>query len=139
MKKLLMKEVVALSKNKQRLTTPGGWYLRVPEVTKLDPTTMKVYSRFHQTRGMVNVRAEQEVLDTFNDIWKTAWVRYQTNSVRYWMKKYAQRFPSKIAKDGSLIGFRPEWIQDTYVPGMNVGKAGKQGLSRLLQQMADES
>lgn len=131
-----MPHVSALTKKKKRIKAKGGWFLRIPDIETFDSLTMKIYGRFHQSQGMTPVRAEKEVLDTFNEMWQVAWVRYQTNSLRYWMKRYAERFPLKVQEDGFLEDFRPEWIQDTYVPGMNSGKAGKKIMNDLLGKMA---
>ena len=139
MKKIKMKEMTAVANNKKRLKIPGGWDLRIPEIEKFDSMTQKIYGRYHQSRGMTQLRAEQEVLNTFNEMWRIQWIRYQTNSVRYWAKKYAQRFPQMVEQDGTLTGFRAGWVQDTYVPGMNPGKAGKVVMNNLLKKMKEES
>ena len=96
---------------------------------------MKVYGRYFQSTGMGPAEAQQEVMDKMNKVFHGAWLRYMTKSVRYWARKYATKFPDTIQKDGTLKGFAPAEIQNTFIPSSNVGRKGKTKMQELLRDM----
>lgn len=124
---------------RKRLKIPGGWKLNLPEATGFDPVTMKAYGRYFQTQGLSPIQAEAEVLKTMNKVFQGAWLRYIGTSVRYWARKYAAKFPANIQRDGTLKGFKPELLQNSYIPSKIVGRSGKVHVNKLLSEMNESA
>lgn len=123
MKLYTMPNMTTTMRNGTKLTIPGGWLARVPILMDLDEQTKVVYGKFYQSQGAVPSVAETKVLEAMNSVFTKNWVRYLAISVRYWARKYAQRYPHNVYSNGTLRGFRPELMQNTYIPQSRTGKS----------------
>lgn len=137
MKKIKMKTLFTTFGTKT-LRIPGGWKANIPYATSFDDKTMLSYGRFFQSQGCSSREATQEVLERMNNVFERAWIRYLGLSIRRWARKYATNWPGKIQRDGTLKGFDPEKLQNTYIPDTNVGRRGKLGANAALVEMANE-
>ena len=140
MKRLKMPELTAVLPGplKKTVIIPGGWEARIPVAEKFDTETMKAYGSFFQSQGWAKKRAREEVTERMQTVFEASWVRYLGTSVRYWARKYAKRYPRNLNEDGTLRGFRPELLQNTYIPKVNTGRRGKVYVSELFQKMNEE-
>lgn len=124
---------------KKPLRIPGGWLLRVPEISALDPTTQRAYeSFFKRSKGLTDAEAHAKVLKIFSDLLASSWYRMQVLAIKRWAKVYAGAYPEKVRENGELEGFAPEKLQSLYVPGSNYGKSGKTAARTLFREMANE-
>jgi hypothetical protein len=126
-----------LKPTNKKIVIEGGWEARIPEVTAVDPQTQLAYGRFLQSAGMSPLEAQDEVVRRMSNVFMSAWLRALTRNMRYWASKYARRFPLNINDDGTLRGFNPERLQNTYIPEVNSGKRGSTFANKMFKEFND--
>jgi len=137
MKRIKMPELTTLY-GKVRLRIPAGWICNVPQPETYDPITLLSYSRFFiAQKGMTKRKAEKEVVQRMNKLFERAWLRHVCRSIRRYARIYARKFPDRVGKNGILAGFRPDWLQNAYIPEENMGRRGKKSIKEMFGRMGE--
>lgn len=109
---------------------PAGWEARVPQVTP-DAETIRAYASYFQRQGLRPAEAEQAVHEMVQEVFEGGWMMKLRLSLARWAEIYENRF-------GTMEGFRPEVMQQAFVPGENTGRAGKAYVNSMLREMRDD-
>lgn len=119
-----MKEIQA-----GKLTIPGGWIAKVPEIG-LEAKALTAYTSYVMKRESVMAEdAKAIVLDRHQGLYVYGFLTSLRAAVRYRARQYHKKY-------GTLDGFDPELMIRLWMPGENVGRRGKPFAITLMAEMA---
>ena len=133
-----MPDIEVKRKRRLNLQIPGGWTYHMP-VVEADPQTYEVYSKpFLDERPGNWEWASEQVTEMIQTCVENDWRKRLRHAVGYWSARYASMFPQLVQPDGTLKGFRPERVQEFFLPGDRGTKRGKLLGSQTLLEMAND-
>lgn len=123
----------------ERLRLKPNWTIHVPEI---DPQTednlFQQYVEYELRSRRFRAEAQTAASETLQEFWTRKWVAAVKEDVRYYMRKYARRYPKAVAPDGKLLGFEPAEVALWFYPDKNVGRRGQNFLASEFARMAEE-
>lgn len=124
----------------KRLCLPAGWTIHVPEIEpQTEDNLFQQYVEYELRSRRFRAEAQTAARRTLQKFWTRKWVAAVKEDVRYYMRKYASRYPSNVAENGELFGFEPAEVALWFYPDKNVGRRGQNFLASEFARMAEEA
>ena len=120
----------------------------MPQIIEDEPQVMsKAWNEYLVNAKMVGnfFDARKLAIEMHQNVYNYAWRILLSQSVFYWAKQYAKRYPGAMINhpDGdfvyTLAGFDPAKMQFAFVPNQNPGVEGLKFVDSMLREMHDES
>lgn len=137
-----------ITRKSQRLgvyvSIPGGWTAKVPQVQSGNKALVDGYQSYFTSCGMGLTGAHAEAHATIQRTYAHGYIDGLKEAVARRAMEYIARWPElrKVTsrRNGIAViepvGFRPEVIQQAYVPFQRTGRAGQAFVDDLLAEMA---
>lgn len=122
-----------------RIFIEGGWRALVPHF-EVDLETVSMWARYYELKGESAVQARLSAKTTAQRIGEGGFLHLLRMAIARRAQLYAKLFPVLQEPNGMhrrvrLVGFDPERIQRTFVPGEGATKEVKGAIESELREM----
>jgi len=127
------------------LVIEGGWEAKVPQITEINNEFSKAWIEYLVTAKMQKSQAiaMRAAAIMHQNMYNYAWRVMLSQSIFYWAKQYAKRYPEQLVEVGKncyiLSGFDPAKMQFAFVPNQKPGTDGLKFVDAMMREMKGKS